>query len=140
MVNRDLVAAKLVELSDRIARAERHCPSSADALAADADALDLVSFNLMLAVQTCADIAGHIIADEGWTAARTLAEGFRRLAEHAVIDPSTSEALCKAVGLRNVVVHGYSGVNAGMVYAAATHGVSDLSAFAREVAAFLAER
>ena len=52
MVNRDLVAAKLVELSERVARAEHHCSGSADALAADADALDLVGFNLMLAVQT----------------------------------------------------------------------------------------
>jgi uncharacterized protein YutE (UPF0331/DUF86 family) len=33
--------------------------------------VDLVSFNLVLAVQSCSDIASHIIADEGWPAAQT---------------------------------------------------------------------
>jgi hypothetical protein len=50
MVNKDLVAAKLVELADRLARVRQHRRPSADALLAERDALELVSFNLMLAV------------------------------------------------------------------------------------------
>lgn len=137
MVNRDLIAAKLAELAERRERASRKCPSTADELAADPDALDLVSFNLMLAVQTCADIASHIIADEGWPVARSLAEGFQRLREQGVLLPETADALSRAVGLRNVVVHGYSRVNPDQVHAAATHGARDLEAFAREVSAFV---
>jgi uncharacterized protein YutE (UPF0331/DUF86 family) len=139
MVNRDLLAAKLAELAQRVRRAVDRCPPTADALARDPDALDLVSFNLMLAVQSCADIASHVIADEGWPVARTLAEGFNRLNEHGVLTSETAEALCRAIGLRNVVVHGYSGVNPDMVYAGATRGVRDLEAFAQEVAAFAAK-
>jgi len=41
------------------------------------------------------------------------------------------------VGLRDVVAHGYSGVDVAMVYAAATLGVADLQAFAAEVAGWL---
>ncbi|MCA9600284.1 MAG: DUF86 domain-containing protein [Myxococcales bacterium] len=136
MVNRDLLAAKLAELAERVERAQKHCPESVEELSKDADALDLVSFNLMLAVQTCADVASHIIADEGWPVARTLAEGFHRLRDHGVLTPETAEALCRAVGLRNVVVHGYAGVNPTMVHSAATQGLNDLRAFAREVARF----
>jgi uncharacterized protein YutE (UPF0331/DUF86 family) len=36
-----------------------------DELASDRDALDLVAFNLMLAVQAACDPASHLIADEG---------------------------------------------------------------------------
>ena len=140
MVNRNLVAAKLAELADRITRVRTRCPATLDALRADRDALDLVSFNLMLAVQTCADIASHLISDEGWPSAANLASGYNRLRDEGVITASTAAALCRAVGLRNVVAHGYAGINPAMVYAAATRGVADLEAFAREVADWVAQR
>jgi uncharacterized protein YutE (UPF0331/DUF86 family) len=140
MVDRHLLGAKLAELSDRVQRVRERCPATADELRHDRDALDLVSFNLMLAVQSCADIAGHVIADEGWPAARSLADGFNRLRDEGVISTGTADALCRAVGLRNVVAHGYSGINPIMVHAAAKAGVRDLEAFAREVAAWLVAR
>jgi uncharacterized protein YutE (UPF0331/DUF86 family) len=73
MVDRDLIAAKLAELADRVARVRTRCPPTVEELSEDRDALDVVSFNLMLAVQSCADIASHIIADEGWPPAREIA-------------------------------------------------------------------
>ena len=52
MVDHHLAALKLAELADRVERVQRHCPAAVAALRDDRDALDLVSFNLMLAVQT----------------------------------------------------------------------------------------
>lgn len=140
MVKKDLVAAKLVELAERAARVRARCPASAQALAADADALDIVSFNLMLAVQLCADIAAHVTTDERWLPAKSLAEGFTRLEENGVLEASTAARLRRAVGLRNVVAHGYGRVGATSVFSAATDGLSDLSDFAREVASWLAKQ
>jgi uncharacterized protein YutE (UPF0331/DUF86 family) len=140
VVDRDLIVAKLAELADKIERTRSHCPASVDDLRADRDALDLVSFNLMLAVQTCSDIAGHLIADEGWTAPPNLGAGFNRLRDQGVISSKTASALSRAVGLRNVVAHGYSSVNPAMVHAAATAGVVDLETFAQEIAQWVAGR
>ena len=137
MVDRKLVTAKLTDLADRVARARAHAKPSAAALASDRDALDLVSFNLMLAVQSCADIASHLIADEGWVPAGTLADAFARIADHGVISAQTREALTRAVGLRNVVAHGYAGIDPEAVHAAVTSGVADLDAFAMEVASWV---
>jgi uncharacterized protein YutE (UPF0331/DUF86 family) len=134
MVNRDLLAAKLAELSDRVARVRSHARATAAELAVDRDALDLVAFNLMLAVQTCADVASPLIADEAWPVASTLGDGFQRLHEHGVLTRATADALGRAVGLRNVVAYGYGGIDVARVHAAATHGVEDLDGFAREVA------
>lgn len=137
MVDAALVTAKLAELSDRTERIRLRAKPSAAELEADRDALELVSFNLMLAVQACADIASHIIADEGWPPAASLAEAFSRLGDRGVISSSTRMALSRAVGLRNVVAHGYSGIDPTMVHAAATNGLRDLDAFAREIAHWL---
>ena len=102
--------------------------------------LDLVSFNLMLAVQSCVDIASHAIADEGWPPAGTLADAFARLAEHGVVSTKTKLALTRAVGLRDVVAHGYAGIDPASVHAAVTLGVADLDAFAIEVASWMTSR
>lgn len=134
MVDRDLVASKLSELADHLARVRARRKATADELGRDRDALDLVAFNLMLAVQTCADIASHFIADEGWAAAASLGAAFERLRDQRVISAPVCEALARAVGLRNVVAHGYAGMRPEMIHAAATAGLADLEAFSREVA------
>ena len=134
MVDRDLIAGKLGELADHLARVRARRKATADELRRDRDALDLVAFNLMLAVQTCADIASHLIADEGWAVAASLGAAFERLRDQGVISGPVCEALARAVGLRNVVAHGYAGVRPEMIHSAATAGLADLEAFAREVA------
>ncbi|MFW5877430.1 MAG: type VII toxin-antitoxin system HepT family RNase toxin [Myxococcota bacterium] len=140
MVDPELIAAKLADLDDRIARIRTHVSDRAEDLARDRDALDIVAFNLMLAVQACADVASHIISDEGWPAASGLAQSFQRLADRGVLDMDTARALGQAVGLRNVVAHGYARVDPEMVHAGATRGLDDLSAFARQVARWVASR
>ncbi len=140
MVDRDLVAAKLAELADRLSRVRAKCPLTAESFKTDRDALDLVSFNLMLAVQSCSDIACHIIADEGWSAPTTQASAYQQLHDQGVITKGTTQALSNAIGLRNVVAHGYAGINPAMVHAAATRSVEDLGKFAREVAAWMMAR
>lgn len=76
----------------------------------------------------------------GWPAARGLPESFARLAEHDVISAPTASALAKAVGLRNVVAHGYAGVDVALVFTAARSGLDDLDRFAAEVAGWVQAR
>lgn len=138
MVRRDIVVQKLAELTDRASRVRANQKPDAATLASDRDALDLVSFNLMLAVQACADLAAHIIADEGWPTPASLAESFERLCEHGVISRATADAFRLAVRFRNVVAHGYAGVDVAAVHAGSTRGLEDLDRFAREVSTWLA--
>lgn len=137
MVDRDLIQGKLSELDERLSRIRGRCPSSADALARDQDALDLVSFNLMLAIQSCADIASHVIADEGWPAARMLSESFERLRDRGVVTAATTAGMKSAVVVRNIVAHGYSRADPAKIYAAATVGLGTLEAFAAETSRWL---
>jgi uncharacterized protein YutE (UPF0331/DUF86 family) len=137
MVHADLVTAKLAELGARIARVRARVPATAGELRANQDALEIVSFNLMLCVQSAADIASHLIADEGWRPALTLAGVFDRLAENAVIGSATAASMAKAAALRNVVAHGYAGIDVAIVFGAASRGVDDLEAFASEVASWV---
>lgn len=138
MVNRNLLSSKLAELALRVNRVRALGALSVEELTANRDAFELASFNLMLAVQICADIAAHLIADERWPAAKNLAEAFTRLEEQSVISVAVARAMRKAVGLRNVVAHGYARVDPTTIHSAATTGLADLEAFSQAVAAWAA--
>lgn len=138
MVNRTLLSQKLAELADRVARVRERSHNAAQEFRNDRDAFEIVSFNLLLAVQVCADIASHIIADEKWAPAGTLGDSFTRLEEHRVIPAEVADALRRTVGLRNIVAHGYAGVDHDMIEIAATAGIDDLSRFAQAVASWAA--
>ena len=62
MVDANILAEKLKQLFRRIEKVRANCPVDPRDLAPDSDALDIVSFNLLLAVQTCVDLATHLIA------------------------------------------------------------------------------
>jgi uncharacterized protein YutE (UPF0331/DUF86 family) len=137
LVDRNVVASKLTALAERIARVRLRTPDDQAAFVVNLDALELVSFNLMLAVQCCIDIAAHVIADQDWIPTGTLGEAFGRLRDHGAITVATCDALKRAVGLRNVVAHAYGAVDPALVHRAATAGLADLDTFAREISTWL---
>ena len=54
-----------------------------------------------------------------------------------MIRPEVARQLQRAVGLRNVVAHGYAGVDVSSVHRASTDGLRDLEEFAAQVAAWV---
>ena len=140
MVDPGIIAAKLAEVQDRIARVRAHSKPTADDLRADRDAQDLIAFNLMLGVQASADLATHIVATERWPVAKSLRDAFDRLRERGVVSEETARAMSDAVGLRNVVAHGYAGVDVGMLHAASCSGLVDLDRLCAEVASWVRGR
>ena len=140
MVDENVIAQKLKEIYRRVARTRALCPPEPEGFAEDENALELVSFNLLLAVQASVDLATHLIADESWEPGATAREAFERLQERGVISKETVQALRKAVGLRNIVAHGYSGVDPALIHAAATTGLADLERLAAEVSIWTQER
>lgn len=69
-----------------------------------------------------------------------MADAFHRIEQHGVISRATADKMATAVGMRNVIAHGYSGIRPDLVFTAATEGVEDLETFASEVGAWVAKR
>jgi uncharacterized protein YutE (UPF0331/DUF86 family) len=69
-----------------------------------------------------------------------VASAFVSLHDHDVLERETADALGRATRLRNVVAHGYAGIDVAKVHAAATRGLRDLEAFRVEVAQWVQAR
>ena len=137
MVDRALVAARMASARAHMVRVRKFLPAAAEALERDADLQDLVAHNVWLAVQDCIDLAAHTVSDKGWGVAGSFAEGFELLHEHAVLAEGTSDAMIKAAGLRNRIVHRYGDLDWKIVHAAVAELQQAVESFLRELAQFL---
>lgn len=115
--NRSVVLAKLDQMLRSLARIEARMPKSLENLKSDPDTQDIVAHNLQKVIQSAADTAAYICSlDNQLNAPQSMAECFDQLRETKLIDFQLSESLKKAVGLRNVLVHEYEGVNWEIIY------------------------
>ncbi len=128
-----VILSKLDALSRCIARIRAKTPTSVDALIGDYDCQDIISINLERAIQTCVDIAAHILADRNIPAAATMADGFDLLYKQEIIPEELATRLKKAVGFRNISVHTYHAIDWNIVYSIITKRIEDFPEFARHI-------
>lgn len=96
-----------------------------------------VEHTLQIALQACQDVASHIASDERLGEARTNQELFELLARAGWVEPDLATHLRRAIGFRNVLVHGYAVVDVAVIRDVLENRLEDLLAFARAVRARL---
>ena len=96
-----------------------------------------VKYLLQTAIEACMDVAQHICAASGWGIPNDNGQAMTILMQHRVIEASVEQAMRKAIGLRNVLVHEYVGVDDSIVLAR-IEDLSDIDDFASQVADWLA--
>jgi uncharacterized protein YutE (UPF0331/DUF86 family) len=134
MVKPDLVRRKVTEALSRIADAEQMLSRPAEEFLDDKKTKDLASFYLFLAIQDCIDLASHWVADADWGPADDAASAFDVLADHRAIDRDLAERMRSAVGLRNLIAHGYSLVDHARIQQEYEAGIASLRQFLAAVA------
>ncbi|HEB80780.1 MAG TPA: DUF86 domain-containing protein [Chromatiales bacterium] len=132
-MDREVVEQKLEALRRSVQRVQEKCPPEPAVLVQDADAQDIVAFNLARAVQLCVDIGAHLIADSNIPAPDTMGRIFDALAEVGCIDHELAGRLKKAVGFRNIAVHNYQAIDWHIVHTIALTRLADFRAFAQAV-------
>lgn len=132
-MDRLIIDRKMDSLRRCLARVRKKCPADAATLAQDADLQDIVVLNLSRAVQICADLALHALADLDLPPPDTMGQAFDRLAQGGRLDAALAVRLRKVVGFRNLAVHNYSAIDWVIVHAIATKHLDDFEAFARAV-------
>jgi uncharacterized protein YutE (UPF0331/DUF86 family) len=104
-----------------------------DAIETDVREERFVEHTLQLAVQAALDVAAHIVSDERLGEPRTNLDLFDALARNAWLPPELARALRAAAGFRNVLVHGYTSVDLGIVRDVVEHHLDDLIGFAAAI-------
>jgi uncharacterized protein YutE (UPF0331/DUF86 family) len=96
-----------------------------------------VLYTLQIAIQAALDVASHIVSDERLGEPETNRELFDRLARHSWLSVDLAATMGRMAGFRNVIVHGYGGVNLQVVQDIVEHRLVDLLAFVSAIRARL---
>jgi uncharacterized protein YutE (UPF0331/DUF86 family) len=131
MTDEDLVRKKLAAIETYVR--ELRDLADLDRIQHDLKEERFFEHTLQIAVQAVQDVASHVVSDERLGEPRTNRELFTLLARNGWIEASLADALQRAVGFRNLLVHGYAAVEPELVREVASNHVEDLLRFVRAI-------
>ncbi len=97
----------------------------------------IVERTLQIMIETCADIANHIVSDRSMRAPISYADTFRVLLENNIIDSELFIIMEKMAKFRNVVVHQYEEVDSEIVIVILKKHLRDFDRFIDAILAYL---
>ncbi len=131
-INKDLISKKLEFLNRHLSAIER-MEFDEQSFADDEDIHDLIIFRLQQSVETCIDIANHIINSQNLPRKETAKDALLFLGDQKIISKQLSLAMGKATDFRNRVVHGYNNFDYRVFYKDYKDDVKDLRLFGKEI-------
>jgi uncharacterized protein YutE (UPF0331/DUF86 family) len=132
-----VVRRHLLALDAAVQRLRKHSGRSVSALLADPDAQWTVERGLQLCAQNALDIATHLAASAGRDAA-DYASAVDVLGDLGILPPDFARAFRGVAGFRNILVHGYLGIDPDRVHRLLNAGLDDFVTFAQHVERALA--
>lgn len=135
-INKDLLAKKLDFLHEQTEKIENMNFGENDLLE-NVDVQDLLTFRLQQSVETCIDIATHIIAGLSLPRKETAKDAFILLGQEKIIDKNLAEKITKAADFRNRVVHGYNNFDYTLLFKDYKENLADLKNFGAQIVKFL---
>lgn len=115
MVDKTLILRKLAELEEYLGQIKEYGSITVGRYSKDWKAQRVVERTLQMMIETCADVAGHIISDKGYRVPVTYADTFRVLYENRILNKDLFETMEKVAKFRNIIVHHYDKVDTEIV-------------------------
>jgi uncharacterized protein YutE (UPF0331/DUF86 family) len=115
VVDRDLILRKLADVDQYLLQLGEYRDISVEQYRRDWKSQRIIERTLQLAIETCMDVASHVIADRGLRVPATYAEAFDALKEATLIEEKLREAMVGMAKFRNGIVHEYARIDPEIV-------------------------
>ncbi|MCK5486713.1 MAG: DUF86 domain-containing protein [Desulfobacterales bacterium] len=129
MVDEALILRKLAELDQYYKQLKEYENTTVDQYSDDWKIQRIIERTLQMMIETCVDIAGHIIADKGFRIPKSYADTFKVLLEEKILSRKLSAVMEKMAKFRNIVVHHYDKVDAEIVAAILKNDLADFVSY-----------
>lgn len=110
-----MVLRKLSAIDEYLQQIREFSGVSVDEYKSDWKSQRIVERTLQMLIETCADIANHIISDRNMRIPTSYSDTFKVLLENSVIDENLFAVMERMAKFRNIVVHQYEEVDAEIV-------------------------
>ena len=129
MVDEVLILRKLSELDDYYLQISEYASITAGEYTKDWKIQRIIERTLQMMIETCIDVAGHIISDQGFRIPKSYSDAFSVLYENDIIDEKLHSSLKKMSQFRNIVVHQYDKIDSAIVVGILQRNLKDFIAY-----------
>jgi uncharacterized protein YutE (UPF0331/DUF86 family) len=137
MVDKTLILRKLAKLDEYKAQIREYASITQEEYEENWKVQRIVDRTLQIMIETCLDVAGHIISDEGFRVPETYSDMFKILIENQVLNQEHSNPLNKMAKFRNIVVHNYEKMDPSIVVGILRDNLEDFENFKNAIIAYL---
>lgn len=137
MVDRDLVLRKLSELDEYQNQVQEFKGITVKQYREDWKKQRIVERTLQMMIETCLDIANHIVADRGYRVPVSYADIFKVLGENNVLEKKLVDRMEKMAKFRNILVHQYEKIEAEIIVGILKKNLKDFDQFRKAVVKFV---
>ena len=137
MVDRGLVLRKISELAEYQQQLQEFKGITVRQYRDDWKKQRIVERTLQMMIETCLDMANHLIADQGYRVPVSYADIFKVLGENKVLGKKLADRLEKMAKFRNVLVHQYEKIEAEIIVGILKKKLGDFNQFTKAIVGFV---
>ena len=137
MVDEVMILRKLSELDDYYQQIKELKSTTVAEYSNNWKVQRIVERTLQMMIETCIDVAGHIIADQGFRVPKSYSDTFSVLHENSILDDRLHLSLKKMAQFRNIVVHHYDKIDAEIVVGILQRDINDFIAYKEAIISYL---
>jgi uncharacterized protein YutE (UPF0331/DUF86 family) len=137
MVDKTLILRKLSELDEYYRQIKEFEKISVGQYSDDWKIQRIIERTLQMMIETCVDIASHIIADKGYRVPKSYSDAFKVLLDEKIVSSRLFDVLQKMAKFRNIVVHHYDKVDAEIVVGILKKDLRDFTSYKDAIISFL---
>ena len=137
MVDKTLILRKLSELDEYFKQIKEFEEITVLQYSDDWKIQRIIERTLQMMIETCVDIASHIIADKGYRVPKSYSDAFKVLLDEKIVSSRLFDVLQKMAKFRNIVVHHYDKVDAEIVVGILKKDLIDFTSYKDAIISFL---
>jgi uncharacterized protein YutE (UPF0331/DUF86 family) len=132
-----LIGRKLAQIDSYLSQIGEFSKISANTYKNEWKTQRIVERTLQILIETCVDIANHIISDQGTRLPTGYADAFGVLKETKVIPKKLGETMERMAKFRNVVVHQYEKIDPAIVVHILHNNLGDFDKYKKAIIRYL---
>lgn len=137
MVDEALLLRKISEVEEYLGQVSEYKDIHLEDYQNDWKIQRIVERTLQMMIETCVDIAGHIISDKNYRIPSSYADTFKDLKENRVLSEHLYEHMGKMVKFRNLIVYQYDRIDAEIVVGILKRDLDDFLSYKKAVIDFI---
>jgi len=137
MVDKTLILRKLSELEQYLVQISEFSNITAEGYLKDWKIQRIIERTLQMMIETCLDVAGHIISEERYRVPESYADMFKILQENGILEETLLNTLDKMAKFRNIIVHTYDKIDPEIIILILSKNLKDFDKYQNAIIHYL---